>query len=338
MMLHDRVDLVRVLYNALHKDHHKLLASKKLDTITTDDTGVTVTCTDGSKYSGSIVIGADGVHSKTRQAMRKLALAANVDKEIWEAEKPFPALYRSIYFSFPRTTPRGIMAETHSKGKSIFYVTGTDHASVFLCEDLPEPTTERPNYTEDDKKAIIQRFWDFPIIESLTVGDVAKQEHIASGMIDLEHGVAKKASYERIVIIGDAYHKVTPHCGLGFNMGAQDIAVLVNLLKDTVETSKTGEPTTEALDATFQAYQSSRDKHVSKDMVVGDLLVRTSMWTNWGLWLLGRYLITSRLWEWLFLRKLLSDGIKCGYVLNHIPGEEPFVGKMPWDNGIPARQ
>lgn len=335
MQMYDRVDLIRVLYNALHKDHHKLLTSKKLDTITTHDAGVTVTCQDGSKYSGSVVIGADGVHSKTRQAMRKLALAASVEKEIWEAEKPFPALYRSVYFSIPRSTPQGVMAETHSKGKSIFYVTGTDHACVFLCEQLSEPTTERSRYTKDDEKALIERFWNFPIIESLTVGDVAAQS-TASGMIDLEEGTAKKCSYKRIVIMGDAYHKVTPHCGLGFNMGAQDVAVLVNQLKEVVDASKDGEPTTEAIEKAFDTYQTIRDQNVSVDTTVGNMLARTSMWMSWGYWLLSRYIFASRLWEWLFFRSLLPEGIKCGVVLKHLPGKEPFSGTVPWDNDMSA--
>jgi 2-polyprenyl-6-methoxyphenol hydroxylase-like FAD-dependent oxidoreductase len=38
------------------------------------DTGVTVTCSDGSSFDSTTVIGADGVHSNTRRLMRDLAL------------------------------------------------------------------------------------------------------------------------------------------------------------------------------------------------------------------------------------------------------------------------
>lgn len=60
-----------------------------------------VTCADGSTYEGSIVIGADGVHSKTRGAIRAQALKANPDADV-DDEVPFPVEYKTMWCTFPR--------------------------------------------------------------------------------------------------------------------------------------------------------------------------------------------------------------------------------------------
>ena len=63
-----------MLYNNL-RDKSRALSGKEVADIVHGSDGVTVWCSDLSSYSGDIVVGSDGVFSKTREKMWQLAEA-----------------------------------------------------------------------------------------------------------------------------------------------------------------------------------------------------------------------------------------------------------------------
>lgn len=70
--------LLQILYDNLkHKD--RVLTNKRVVHVDMNRTGVFVTTEDGSTYSGDILIGGDGVHSKVRQEMWRIASASSSD-------------------------------------------------------------------------------------------------------------------------------------------------------------------------------------------------------------------------------------------------------------------
>lgn len=72
----DRQMLLQILYDNLkHKD--RVLTNKRVVHVDMNRTGVFVTTEDGSNYSGDILIGGDGVHSKVRQEMWRIASASS---------------------------------------------------------------------------------------------------------------------------------------------------------------------------------------------------------------------------------------------------------------------
>ncbi|RSL52983.1 hypothetical protein CEP54_010655 [Fusarium duplospermum] len=67
LLFFDRQKMLEILYNHVqHKE--KVLLNKKVTGLDLIDGGVSVSCADGSVYTGTIVIGADGVHSAVRGA------------------------------------------------------------------------------------------------------------------------------------------------------------------------------------------------------------------------------------------------------------------------------
>lgn len=80
----DRQDILQVLYDNL-KDKSKVLEGKKLSLVRQQPNGVTVVCEDGSSYTGDILAGADGVNSKARSEMWRLA--DEQDPELVKADK-----------------------------------------------------------------------------------------------------------------------------------------------------------------------------------------------------------------------------------------------------------
>jgi 2-polyprenyl-6-methoxyphenol hydroxylase-like FAD-dependent oxidoreductase len=79
---------------------------RKVIEIETNDSGVKVSCAEGTTFSGSMVIGADGVYSKTCRPMRKLALDDDPLRQ-WDSETPFTSTYRLIFGYFPMPAPEG---------------------------------------------------------------------------------------------------------------------------------------------------------------------------------------------------------------------------------------
>ncbi|KAJ3953654.1 hypothetical protein N0V92_009876 [Colletotrichum tropicale] len=68
----DRQMLLQILYDNL-KQKDKVLTNKRVVHVETNSTGVVVKTEDGSTYAGDVVVGGDGVHSKVRQEMWRIA-------------------------------------------------------------------------------------------------------------------------------------------------------------------------------------------------------------------------------------------------------------------------
>ena len=60
------------LYEQL-KDKSRVCLEKKVIEVRHKEDGVVVRCADGSEFRGDLVIGADGIHSRTRMEMQKFA-------------------------------------------------------------------------------------------------------------------------------------------------------------------------------------------------------------------------------------------------------------------------
>lgn len=68
----ERRVFLQSLYDQL-EDKSRILLNKKVSTIEHGKDSVTVNCADGSQFTGDVVIGADGIHSRTRKEMQRYA-------------------------------------------------------------------------------------------------------------------------------------------------------------------------------------------------------------------------------------------------------------------------
>ncbi len=78
---------------------------------------------------------------------------------------------------------------------------------VLFFLDKPFPAHKRVYYTEDDAELLAATVADHPITESLVFGDLWKNR-TRGALISLEEGVLEHWHYGRIVLSGDAVHKV----------------------------------------------------------------------------------------------------------------------------------
>ncbi|KAH2272374.1 hypothetical protein KXW39_007037 [Aspergillus fumigatus] len=94
-----RRDLLQVLWESLPAEaQSKTHAQKKVSDIKTTETGVVVSCTDGTSHEGSMVIGADGAYSVVRKHIQLMALR---EQPAAKEERPFLTTYRAFWMLMP---------------------------------------------------------------------------------------------------------------------------------------------------------------------------------------------------------------------------------------------
>ncbi|KAJ3466680.1 hypothetical protein MRS44_004244 [Fusarium solani] len=327
-----RAELVAIMYNGLPTTaKEKILTDKKVTDIKTCETNVTVTCADGSVYEGSMVIGADGVHSKTRRLMRDLALQDDSSRT-WDPAEPFMAAYQVLFGSFPSPSEPGLGYDVQTWDKSIMYLSGSERSWFFLYKKLPKPTKERMDYTDQDIEALAKEFAEFPLTQKVKVKDVWPRM-LGAGLTNLQEGILQHWSLGRIVLVGDACHKLTTHLGLGYNNGVQDVVVLCNKLRDAVLAAPDGNPDASALTQVFESYEAVRKSPASSlvaDLAHSGMETRMHAWANTGYYMLSRFLIMPKVVEDIVVKSVISPELRKGQVLDYVPMEEPMKGKLSW--------
>ncbi|KAI1377088.1 FAD/NAD(P)-binding domain-containing protein [Hypoxylon crocopeplum] len=236
----------------------RIKLKKRVVNISVSENEVTVQCADGTVEQGSIVIGADGVHSRVRQCMQAMAEGKPPPDRSQTPNSPYLTTYRMLFGNIPVPPGlgKGINYECAGERVSTQLLTGETQAWCGVYEALEKPTSERLRYTEQDKEKILAKWGHLYMAPGLKVRDVFATRLGDMGLINLEEGHIDKWSWKRIVLVGDAVRKLEPHAGLGYNSGLVDVVVLVNTLRRLLQTDAS--PSTEALEAAFADFQKER--------------------------------------------------------------------------------
>jgi 2-polyprenyl-6-methoxyphenol hydroxylase-like FAD-dependent oxidoreductase len=355
-----RRNLVRVLHDKLPADVRAacILTGKKVCELAPDASGVTVRCEDGTVVRGTMVLGVDGVHSKTRGMMRALALESDINADCINPERPFRAEYRCLWGTCPRpeACPPNSNAETHGSERSLMFMTARDQAWFFLYEQLDTPTDARQDYTGSDQEQIAARFADMHVLPNLKFDEVWPTR-TACGMANqlegvLPHWHLAPAAGGRVVLAGDAVHRFTPNFGWGYNSGVNDVAVLVSLLHtEVVQREDSSLPSTEALDSIFARYQKARkvDDDIGNVAAASGRVTRQCarprQWLAaaifWALEHVLPLLIPN--FEMWAGKNILGKIMRRGRVLDYLPEDAAastdarvFGGLVKWDFPIPT--
>lgn len=340
---------VKALYESLPLSAKaRIHVRKRVVRIDAANNGVTVHCADGTVERGSIVIGADGVHSRTRQIMQSLAVAADakgsptaaVSQEQQQQDQPSPYIttYRLLFGNLPLLP--GLAPATNyegaAEGVSTQILTGAAQAWFGIYEKLPTPTRARQRWTDADKQDILDRWGHLYMAPGYTVSEAVSKRAGAVGLISLEEGVLRgkwHGGKGRVVLVGDAVRKLEPHAGLGYNCGVTDLVDLVNRLRDLTRrqaaTSGQGQgqqPTSADLEAIFEAYQRARMEDVPSVVDISESRARMCAWLTTRHWFVARFLI-----PWLPFGRY---GVQ--YVLGPLFARAPVLTWIP-EKRLPAR-
>lgn len=224
----DRQTVIQVLFDSLkHKD--RVLTNKRIRLVEHGDSDVTVHAEDGTKYTGYILIGADGVHSTIRQEMWRIS---QDDKS--DCFQPDPLAGQSPVLctsSIVLTALKGLQCESKcifgtskrppSLPASPLQINAFFKNCNYLVLSAPEDRyywflftkVDRvygkniARYTKDDELELAKEHFNDELTETTTFGDLYAHR-LQTALVSTEDHVFPRWHYRRILTIGDAAHKV----------------------------------------------------------------------------------------------------------------------------------
>ncbi len=197
-----------------------------------DAEGVDVDFTDGQRRRYDLVIGADGLYSKTREALFPDAPRPRYSGQaVWRAVMPRPPEVQCAMMWMGRVKP-GV----NPVSKELMY--------LFLTEHRPGNEHVDPATFVDQLRALLAPF-PAPLVQRIR-DQIGPDSQIVfrplEGLL-----VQRPWSRGRVVLIGDAVHATTPHLASGACIGIEDALVLADELSRAAE-----------VPAALQAFQDRR--------------------------------------------------------------------------------
>ncbi|KAJ6005031.1 hypothetical protein N7540_012830 [Penicillium herquei] len=299
----ERCKALEALHNNV-EDKSKLHAQTAVVGYEETADGVTITTEDGEQHQGSILIGADGIHSKVRKLMAdKISVTdQSLAKEINEA---FTSEYNCIFAVSRNGTeaqqflPDAMVNNVYYDGYSAIAAAGV-HGLVFwflfVKSDSLTRTPNCPRFTDEDAEAYIEKYGSSAVGPGYTVKDLW-DARVKSTMVPLEEGVIKQWSHNRVVLMGDAVHKATINPGLGGNLGYEGIARFTNGLVPLLK--ETPSPSLEQLTEVFNQYVAGQKPRAHTVVNTSGQITRYEAQSSWSLRFASRYIV-----PWV------SDGLK----------------------------
>ncbi|KAI1115728.1 FAD/NAD(P)-binding domain-containing protein [Nemania sp. NC0429] len=320
--------LVQTLLEGLGANSAKVRTGAGIENIETTEKGVRVHLSDGSVEEGSIVIGADGVHSKTREIMQRLA--EETGHGFSKEEKPIVSHYQIMYgrAKYIPGAPIATFYETHGHDMSSQISANADRMHYGIYRKLPGPAADiRHTYSEAEVAEFVQAFSDVVVMPGLTFAEVYKNSEWTR-LVNQHEGLFEHWHHGgRVVLAGDSCSVMTSAAGLGVNNGIQSAVVLVNKLHELL--SKDPDPDAKALSAAFDEYQGIRREESRMLCDAAAKMIRINTWDSCLSRFLGDVVLPWLIPDEKLIARFGTDVVRAMHKFDFIPGGLN-VGKIPW--------
>ncbi|KAF4301173.1 Monooxygenase FAD-binding protein [Botryosphaeria dothidea] len=324
----ERCEFLRTLHSHI-RDKSRLHACTELSSYVESESGVTVKTSEGKTFEGSILVGADGVHSKTRNLV-----AEKLQSENKKLCKALQECYTSEFKCLFALTRVGPTLPLLPKGDTVF-VYRKDHNTVagalmpglvFWAFFVKTPLTRIPNcprFTDEDMDALIEEYGDEEIVPGATIRDFYKAR-VRASLVSLEEGIVQKWSHGRVVLVGDAVHKVTINAGLGGNLAIEGVTRLMNQLVPLIQNNE--DLSSGQLQGAFTQYEMAHKPRAKTTLAMSAATSRVESEQNW------LYNFASR-----WVQPVLSESMKMrpatlyslgGTYLNFLPLSSRTLSKL----------
>lgn len=217
MLWLDRQWALKALYQQL-EDPSRVMLRKRARQIDHLADGVRVTTEDGDTFEGSMVVGADGIHSAVRKELVRIAqeLPSSIGPPGTfppSQEDGIPCWYKCSFGIAKNVEgwPEQDHGHIFGAGHSTLVIAGPENRLYwFIFVRLPEVKRGRsiPKYTKEDEAEFAKEYADLQITETLKWGTIY-EKRIHSTLTPLHEMVYKTWFQKRVILLGDAIHKVS---------------------------------------------------------------------------------------------------------------------------------
>ncbi|KAJ5519071.1 Monooxygenase FAD-binding [Penicillium expansum] len=257
----DRQKVLEVLYQS-YPDKSKIIVNKRVLQVQLSTGNASVVTDDGKIYTGDLIVGADGVHSRIRSEMWRLADELQPGLITPKERKALTVEYACL-FGISQAIP-GLQSGDHVNryGDKFCIITfhgKADRVFWFIIHKLDQVYTypDAPRYSPADATELCGKLRHVKIVDDVTVGDLWETKEVAS-MTALEEGLFENWHFKRIVLLGDSIHKMTPNIGQGANTAIEDVAVLSSQINRLVNIDGIQKPLETDIEAMLQEYKIQR--------------------------------------------------------------------------------
>ncbi|RYP37975.1 hypothetical protein DL767_002703 [Monosporascus sp. MG133] len=327
----ERRAYLRTLYEEL-PDKSKVIEHARVSDIIEEQSRVKVVLSDGTTHEGDIVVGCDGVHSAVREIMWQRAHRLSPGLITAEEKQSMKTEYCCLIGIAPNQYGLGTneMTSVSNDRFSFLFLTQPDNIYFIVPIKLPPNLVckypNRLRWTDADAEAKAAELADCPVSDTLVFGDIWKTR-TRGQIVSLEEGILKHWFYGRMVLCGDAAHKVTPNAGLGGNLSMESAVVLANQLHAAVNRHPNKKPSDEEIKLAFQRYYDIRVPRVKELFDISWVLTRMQAWDGWLWYFVQRWGLPV-----IGLKKFaeqVASSLRGAPTLSYVPFHQK-VGLMEW--------
>ncbi|MCJ1243270.1 hypothetical protein MMC30_000467 [Trapelia coarctata] len=257
----DRQKFLAILYNRL-KDKTKVHVKKEVISIEHLKFGVRVKTADGSRYDGDLVVGADGVHSRTRSEMWKHADEDRPGLITSQEKSAMTVEYTCVYGISSAVSDLEIGEQItcfydgltiltfHGKKGRVYWFVIKKLDRKYIWPDIPR-------FSKLDAEELCQSLKSRKIHKSVDFSHIWANYESYS-MTPLEENVFDHWHYGRVVCFGDSMHKMTPNFGQGANSCIESAAALTNTLHDIIHVHHVSKPSNAQINTLLGSFNKVR--------------------------------------------------------------------------------
>ncbi|KAI1439519.1 FAD/NAD(P)-binding domain-containing protein [Annulohypoxylon stygium] len=301
-----RGDLCRLLY-AQCKDHTKYIFGTSIESFEEDGNGIEVRLSNGKIERFDLLVGADGIGSKTR----KMMLGSNTD----DGFTPLRGVYIAYFtISRPIKEREGYLATAYiAPGRRAMMLRrhSPDQVQVYLmCKNDSERLKNAHRDTKEERAALAEIFegagWETEeLVKAMIKADDFYLEHM---------GLIKLDSWSRghVTLVGDAAYCPTANTGMGTTSAIVGAYVLAGEIgkhcKEGVDVKDGLTAALRAYERKFRPFMDQVQKGISENSGVWASMMPTTTFgiciMNFIVWLVALFKLNI-IGEW-FLR----EGVK----------------------------
>ncbi|OJD30262.1 fad binding domain-containing protein [Diplodia corticola] len=277
----ERRDAVQILYDHV-RDKTRIRTGQRVNRVELLGDGVRAYTTNGDAFEGSIVVGADGIHSTLREQMWDLANKLQPGHIPPTVGDSMPSEYGCI-FGISKTTGDIKATEvhlTHMKDAVIAVMCGQKDRPFWFCFfklEKPHYGIRLPRYTTEDELRIVEQNAKARITDRVQFADLYANVEFST-TTPLPHHVFDNFFFDRICLVGDSVHKFNPISGQGGNSAIETATCLADNLFAALDASEENTLDAAQIRDVFAATQSRRRARAQALVKASITAQRVSAW------------------------------------------------------------